>query len=720
MIPIAYRTTGLLIKTLSYLSKARIKIHGKENIPSNGSNIFVINHFTRTETFLMPYYISRLTQVPVWSLADDNLFKGAFGRYLDTVGAVSTKSPDRDKLMVKTLLTGEAHWIIFPEGRMVKSKKIIDKDRFMVFSAGGKRPPHTGAATLALRTEFYRKRLQEMHRTVPGEAARILDLFKIDDIEPVLNRKTYIVPVNLTYYPLRARENFLNQLADRLVETIPDRLREEIMTEGTMFVSGVDLDMRFGQPIPIEEYLNVPEVTQDITLSQSFGFDDPISSRQTLRKIARTIMKRYMRAIYHMTTVNHEHLFASMIRMIPWRFIDPYALRQRAFLAATGNLMKHGICYHQSLKQDQTHLLTDDRFNKFENFISLALEKGVLKQRDGRLKKDTSKFSRSIDFHRVRVENPVSVMANEVEPLVHLQRCLRLLCLTPNFWLRRKIIKYLMNADRKEFAEDYRTFYVDGESKDKSVGRPFLVRGRSKRLGILLIHGYMAAPLEVRALADYLGKQGFWVYVPRLRGHGTSPDDLAHRSHKDWISSVDRGFAIIRNLCREVVVGGFSTGAGLALELAARVKGVAGVFGVCPPMRLHDLSAKLVPAVDAWNRLMKRVQLNGAKMEFVDNHPEQPDINYTRNPISGVLELERLMEALEPKLPDIDMPALILQSSEDPIVDPKGSRRIFELLGSKDKQYTLFHLQRHGILLGEDSHTVHKAIGGFIENLNLG
>ena len=79
MIPIAYRTTGLLIKTLSYLSKARIQIHGKENIPPNGAIIFVINHFTRTETFLMPYFIYRLTQVPVWSLADHNLFKGASG-----------------------------------------------------------------------------------------------------------------------------------------------------------------------------------------------------------------------------------------------------------------------------------------------------------------------------------------------------------------------------------------------------------------------------------------------------------------------------------------------------------------------------------------------------------------------------------------------------------------------------------------------------------------
>ena len=246
----------------------------------------------------------------------------------------------------------------------------------------------------------------------------------------MVNRKTYIVPVNLTYYPLRARENFFNRLADRLVETISDRLREEIMTEGTMFVSGVDLDMRFGQPIPIEAYLNVPEVSKDITLPRSIGFDDPIASRQILRKIALTIMKRYMRAIYHMTTVNPDHLFASILRMIPWRLIDPYALRQRVYLAATSNLMKHGICYHQSLRQDQTHLLTDDRSNKFENFISLALEKEVLKQRDGRFKKDASKFSRSIDFHRVRVENPVSVMANEVEPLVHLQRYLRMLCLT--------------------------------------------------------------------------------------------------------------------------------------------------------------------------------------------------------------------------------------------------------------------------------------------------
>ena len=82
----AYRTTGFAIKAISSLSKANISLHGQENIPE-GSVIFVINHFTRLETMLMPYQIFTLTKVPVWALADYELFQGAFGAYLEKVGA---------------------------------------------------------------------------------------------------------------------------------------------------------------------------------------------------------------------------------------------------------------------------------------------------------------------------------------------------------------------------------------------------------------------------------------------------------------------------------------------------------------------------------------------------------------------------------------------------------------------------------------------------------
>jgi len=114
---------------------------------------------------------------------------------------------------------------------------------------------------------------------------------------------------------------------------------------------------------------------------------------------------------------------------------------------------------------------------------------------------------------------------------------------------------------------------------------------------------------------------------------------------------------------------------------------------------------------------MKRVQLDGIKKEFVENRPENPHINYARNPIAGVLELERLMEALESKLPGIKLPALVIQSASDPIVDPKGSRRLYERLGSENKRYELFSFRRHGILLGEGARQVHQSIGIFVRGL---
>jgi esterase/lipase/1-acyl-sn-glycerol-3-phosphate acyltransferase len=717
MNPIAYRTTGLFVKTISSMSKARIHVHGKENIP-DGSIIFVVNHFTRIETALLPTYISEMTQTPVWSIADDNLFMGPLGRWLESVGAISTKNPDRDKLIVKSLLTGDALWVIFPEGRMVKNKKLVEKGRYMIFFAGGKRPPHTGAATLALRTEFYRKRLKVMTETSPLEAERIKALFSIEDLEPVFLNKTYIVPINMTYYPIRARENILSTIADHFIKPFPDRVKEEIMTEGTMLLSGVDIDMRIGEPIPVETYLDSASINRDISGRQPIEFDDPIPSRPMLRKKALSIMHRYMTSIYGMTTINHDHLFASILGMYPLKTIDAYGWRQRVFLAATQTLPSLGNYCHKSLCGDQVHLLTDDRMNRFRDFISVAIEKEVIRPAGNGFRKDPRKLSMASEFHSVRIKNPIRVIANEIEPLKNLQRMLRRLSWMPGFLLRRQIARQLKRQMENEYERDYDLFHKPGESKEKAVGMPCLVPGRSRKIGVLLVHGYMAAPLEVRELARHLGNHGIWVYVPRLKGHATSADDLASRSYKDWIRSVDTGYALIRNICKRVVVGGFSTGAGLALDLAARVEDVCGVFAVCPPMRLQDFSARFVPAVDVWNRLMKRVQLEGAKMEFVENRPENPNINYDRNPITGMLELEHLMESLEPKLPGIGVPALVIQSQGDPVVNPKGSKRLFDLLGSEEKQYVLFNLKRHGILLGEGAHMVHRTIRTFVENLN--
>jgi esterase/lipase/1-acyl-sn-glycerol-3-phosphate acyltransferase len=710
----AYLTTGLFIKAFSDLSKTRIRIFDEENIPE-GSIIYVINHFTRIETLFLPYYINQLTDIPVWSLADYQLFSGGLGSFLDKVGAVSTKDPDRDILIVKTLLTGEVSWIIFPEGLMVKNKKIYEKGRFMLSYAGGKHPPHTGAATLGLRTEFYRERLRRIKDSNPEETKRLMELYQIESLDQVFDKSTYIVPVNLTYYPIRARENIILDLANKYVEDIPDRMVEEIMTEGTMLLAGVDINIRFGKPIRIKDFMTSPVIERDISSEKIIRFDDPISSKRSLKINALKIMQQYMTQIYSMTTINHDHLFASFLRMMPRKKIHEDDLKRRVFLAINMNTGKEGVFFHRTLLEDQIHLLTDDHFEKFQNFISMAVEKGVV-ERDGKiLIKDTSKFSSIFDFHSIRVENPVNVIANEVEPLTSLQKNIKSLAGKFEHTIRRMVADLLIKKGIQEYNEDYNTYYIEGETKDKEVGKPFLIKGRSRKKGIVLVHGYMASPLEVKELAVFLGKKGYWVYVPRLKGHGTSPEDLSTRKYVEWVKSVEEGYAIMKNLCEDVFIGGFSTGAGLALDLGTRITDLKGIIAVSPPMKLHDFSTRFVPAVDMWNKLMNMVNIDAGKKEFVENDPENPHINYHRNPISGLRELERLMDSLESRLPDLKIPTIVIQSERDPVVDPEGSRKLFSLLGSENKRYVLVNMDKHGILLGEGVHEVYEMIYDFID-----
>ena len=715
----AYQITGHAIKTLSLFSKAKIHLHDEANIPE-GSLIFVVNHFTRMETLFLPYHIYYLTgKKPVWSLGDDGLFSGPLGDYMSTVGGVSATNPDRDTLIVKSLLTGEASWIIYPEGLMASNNMLAGKGRFMSFCSGGRLPPHTGAATLAFRTEFYRKRLITLSETLPDEAARLMSLFQIENLELLKSTQTCIIPVNITYYPIRARENALSRLAEFRVDNPSERMLEEIMKEGASILSGMDIDVRFGEPVAVQPDLADSAIERDISRASAFGFDDPIASRTAMRRRALTIRQRYMTSMCRMTRVNPDHLFASMLKQYPFKKIDSLDLRRRVFLAASQEWKPDHLFTHDILTDHPIHLLTDDVHNRCADFIRFAVEKGIWIQKGNDLIKSNLPAAAVSEFPLLRIDNPVAEIASEVEPLTHLQRRIRCLAWQPGFRIRRQVARCLMEKSLSDFERDYTMYAIEGESRDQSVGRPILIKGKFRRPGIVLFHGYMAAPMELRGLAEYLAQKGWWVYVPRLKGHGTAPEDLSIRGYADWIISADEGYALISSSCSKVVAGGFSMGGGLALEMASRIShpSLAGVFAVCPPFRLQDYSAKLVPAMNIWNRLMTSVKRDEAKKEYVDNQPENPDINYLRNPVSGVHELGKLMKLVESRLKDIRMPALMIQADEDPVVDEKGTQKAFRLLGSVRKHLILFQSKRHGIVWGEGSEHVFQTIGDFVSHL---
>lgn len=73
------------------------------------------------------------------------------------------------------------------------------------------------------------------------------------------------------------------------------------------------------------------------------------------------------------------------------------------------------------------------------------------------------------------------------------------------------------------------------------------------------------------------------------------------------------------------------------------------------------------------------------------------------------------MEHVAEEAPKINPPVLLILADKDPVVDEKGAKRFFGKLGSEDKQYLLFHFNRHGILRGKGSNKVHQAIAQFIK-----
>ena len=45
-------------------------------------------------------------------------------------------------------------------------------------------------------------------------------------------------------------------------------------------------------------------------------------------------------------------------------------------------------------------------------------------------------------------------------------------------------------------------------------------------VGVLVLHGFTGNPQSMRALAEAFAAAGFAVELPRLRGHGTTVEDM--------------------------------------------------------------------------------------------------------------------------------------------------------------------------------------------------
>jgi len=238
----------------------------------------------------------------------------------------------------------------------------------------------------------------------------------------------------------------------------------------------------------------------------------------------------------------------------------------------------------------------------------------------------------------------------------------------------------------------------------------------STEVGILLVHGFTGAPKEMRWLGEYLHQQGFTVLGVRLAGHATRPEDMIRSSYTDWLASVEDGYHLLSGVVKSIYCLGLSMGGVLTLTAAGYLpfKGLVTMSTPYqlpddPRLRHIDWISKIIPFMP------KGSEEPGST--WFDKEAYKVHVSYPENPLHAIGELNKLLSLMRATLPEIKVPALMIHSRNDSYVVKDSLPRIYEQLGSVDKEMRWIEGSGHVITRDAQRETVFQAAGDFVRRV---
>jgi len=97
-----------------------------------------------------------------------------------------------------------------------------------------------------------------------------------------------------------------------------------------------------------------------------------------------------------------------------------------------------------------------------------------------------------------------------------------------------------------------------------------------------------------RDLAQFYADQGFTVALPRLAGHGTTPEDLEKRKYQEWIEDVEKAYQWLKERTSKRFVTGLSMGGTLTLYMGEKHKDIAGLITINAAVRMPNETSMLI------------------------------------------------------------------------------------------------------------------------------
>ncbi len=750
--PSVYEWTGRIMSVLERGLGVNIRLHDDRDL-LNAGDIFVFNHFARFETFIPQYLIHRETGAFCRSIAASEFFtaEDAFANFLRNVGGVPNNHPRLLPYLAEEILRGRKV-IVFPEGGMVKDRRVLDaRGRYSIYSrvARERRKQHTGAAILALALDAFKAAIRKIDGDADGGNERVarwaerLGLEDADALRAVVRRPTLIVPANITFYPIRISDNLLKKGAELFGSGLGPRLAEELLIEGNILLKDTDMDIRLGDPIDPsnawrrwERALLSRLVRRSDRLDTVFNvqrhgerLDERILAMVSRRKAER-VRDYYMSEMYEGVTVNLSHLASSLAL----GYVDDGEdtverdeFHRALYLAARSVRREPEVPSHNGLTDPvDTLRIVDGVSPGLDQFMGSEACADLI-ERDAQRYNFLPKLRQEHDFDDIRIENLVTVYANEMAPITAAAKAVdaarKAARYMPGDVLARLMFEDEVDSHATDTAFYRRPDYAEINDQETATlsGAPYLLTPPkgvdAKKIGVLVVHGFLASPAELRGFADTVAAAGHTVLGVRLKGHGTSPWDLRDRQWEDWLESVRRGYRILSGLTRRIAIVGFSSGGALALHLAADVpKGLVGVAAVSAPLKFRNRNLIFVPLVHGANTVARWIPSFEGLMPFRLNESEHPAINYRNIPIRGLHELRQMVSHLEDRLAHVECPVQVVQGTDDHVVDARSAEMLIKGLGSDAKTLHMIEADRHGIL-NEDIGDTQQVVRDFLATL---